>query len=96
MSSVQLLMPTICAYVANPCHLVSKRKMGKWAGKMLTLLLSEKCSCHMSIIIQQKRENRFCFVQQSVNSCTTYLLRFVCHYHLIEIMIYYYLLVLNY
>ena len=39
-SSLQLLMPTICAYVASPCLHVGERNKVRWAREMLTLLLT--------------------------------------------------------
>ena len=40
-SSLQLLMPTICAYVASPCLHVGERNKVRWAREMLTLLPSD-------------------------------------------------------
>ena len=40
-SSLQLLMPIICAYVASPYLLVGERNKVRWAREMLTLLPSD-------------------------------------------------------
>ena len=40
-SSLQLLMPTICAYMASPCLHVGERNKVRWAREMLTLLPSD-------------------------------------------------------